>query len=82
MEWLEKIAAVGLLSLSSVLNMASSRGAAMVQVNKRGLGYNLSFNCLKIVVTVSKLVGVAIVLVGGVVKLAEGNTDSFKTGQQ
>ena len=81
-EWLEKIAAVVLLSLSSVLNMASSRGAAMVQVNKRGLGYNLSFNCLKIVVTVSKLVGVAIVLVGGVVKLAEGNTDSFKTGQQ
>ena len=54
----------------------------MVQVNKRGLGYNLSFNCLKIVVTVSKLVGVAIVLVGGIVKLAEGNTDSFKTGQQ
>ena len=64
--------------------MASSKGAAMVQVNVRFLlGFIdvLDIKYFQNIVTVSKLVGVLIVIVGGILRLFQGHTDSFQTGQ-
>ena len=36
---------------------------------------------LQNIVTVSKLVGVVIVIVGGILRLFQGHTDSFQTGK-
>ena len=70
--------------MSAGVNMASSKGAAMVQVTGRFLQdfiNVLTLQCFQNVVTVSKLVGVAIVIVGGIVRLFQGHTDSFETGK-
>ena len=50
--------------LSSIVNIVSARGAAIVQS----------------VVTISKMVGVIIVIIGGFVRLGQGHTESFQTG--
>jgi len=63
-EWTKKIVGVGLLLISSLVNILSSRGAAIVQN----------------IVTVSKMVGVVIVIIGGFVRLGQGNTESFQSG--
>jgi len=65
-EWTYKIVGVGLMLFSSIVNMLSSRGAAIVQ--------NIA--------TVSKLVGVVIVIIGGFVRLGQNHTESFETGFQ
>ena len=67
--------------------MASSKGAAMLQVTLTGrvspafiqCSFNIQY--FQNVVTVSKLVGVVIIIVGGIVRLFNGHTDSFKTGK-
>ena len=63
--------------------MASSKGAAVVQVTGRFLQDFINVLIMKYlqnIVTVSKLVGVLIVIVGGILRLFQGHTDSFKTG--
>jgi len=63
-DWTVKLVAVGLMLLSSVVNILSARGAAIVQN----------------VVTVSKMVGVVVVIMGGFVRLGQGHVGSFETG--
>ena len=68
-------------AFSSVVNIVSARGAAIVQVRvcKKFSIIHLVY-CLKNVVTVTKMVGVVIVIIGGFVRLGQGHVESFKTG--
>jgi len=63
-DWTVKILAVGLMAFSSLVNIVSARGAAIVQN----------------VVTVSKMVGVVIVIIGGFVRLGQGHVEHFSSG--
>ena len=53
----------------------------MVQVTESCHYFGLDIKYLQNIVTVSKLVGVLIVIVGGILRLFQGHTDSFSTGK-
>ena len=68
-------------AFSTVVNIVSARGAAIVQVRVcKNVSIIHLLYCVKNVVTVTKMVGVVIVIIGGFVRLGQGHVESFKTG--
>ena len=77
--WAEKLVGAGLLLLSTAVNLWSTSGAATVQVTAATAATGKQCS-VQVVVTVAKLCGVGVVLVGGLVMLGQGHTEHFSTG--